>query len=342
MALTSNGFEAMKHVNLSETNMKPTSENYMINQFRYVAGALKVLRFIFSAFGVIAIPVGQIWQTSATPWQQNSADYIFWGGVVSIMIVGLVLSFFERDAVSITLQLRRTEQTVAEQTKHIDYMRWREDMLLAWQAVTKLLLELADQTLTADPLTKEKRGFIFTAIVEILADYKFSLFRINDEYCNISLYRKNGDELLECVACYRSRPSDATVVHRKWAVGEGHVGKAFELQRELICANSNSPDVKPWIAAPPGKLDERDEERYVSLAAMPVAVNAEEPLGVLIITSSEPMRFANSDEVNGDDDAREQRRLSVAAIQDFAAIVGQIMLIMEMRNNNSTEDEAGG
>jgi hypothetical protein len=177
-----------------------------------------------------------------------------------------------------------------------------------------------------------------TAIVEILADYKQSIFKIGEEYCNISLYKKMENELLECVACYRSRPSDANVTHRKWKVGEGHVGKAYELQRELICANANNPDIKPWISASPDNFDERDEERYVSLAAVPIAANAEEPTGVLIVTSSEPMRFANSDENHGDDDTREQRRLSVAALQDFAAQVGQIMLVIDERCVSSTAE----
>jgi hypothetical protein len=43
------------------------------------------------------------------------------------------------------------------------------------------------------------------------------------------------------------------------------------------------------------------------------------------------MRFANSEENDGDEDTKEQRRLSVAAIQDFAAQVGQIMSVMELR-----------
>jgi hypothetical protein len=128
------------------------------------------------------------------------------------------------------------------------------------------------------------------------------------------------------------------VTHRKWKVGEGHVGKAYELQRELICANANNPDIKPWISASPDNFDERDEERYVSLAAVPIAANAEEPTGVLIVTSSEPMRFANSDENHGDDDTREQRRLSVAALQDFAAQVGQIMLVIDERCVSSTAE----
>lgn len=312
--------------------MSKFSTDYIVEQFKYVAGALKVLRLIFSGFGVAAIPIGQSWQTSSTVWKSASADYIFWGGIVAVIATGFILLLFEKDSVSLTIQLRETEEAVDDQERYIDYMHWREELLLSWQTVTKLLSELTDQALTIEPLTFENRRHIYTAVVEILANYKLSIFRIGEEYCNISLYQKSeATGLLECVSCYRSRPSDANVEHRKWKVGEGHVGKAYELQRELICGNANSPDVKPWISARPCNADEHDEERYVSLAAVPVAVNAETPSGVLIITSSEPMRFANSEENDGDEDTKEQRRLSVAAIQDFAAQVGQIMSVMELR-----------
>ncbi len=148
-------------------------------------------------------------------------------------------------------------------------------------------------------------------------------------------------ECLECIACYRSRPSDALGEHRAWKVGEGHVGKAFELQRELICGDSSAPDIKPWISASPANFDERDDERYVSLAAVPIGVNADEPIGVLIVTSNVPMRFANSDENHGDENMKEERRLAVAALQDFAAQFGQLVAVFRLREATHAEGVSG-
>ncbi len=319
--------------------MAKNAEDFLVEQLAYVRGSLKFLRIVFSGLGVVAIPLGQYFQNSNTAWQVNVAGYLFWGGVLAVLATGAILLLFERDSTDLVVALKETEDTVDDQKAYIEYMSWREDLLLSWQSVTKLLSELADQALTANPLTKEVQEHIYTAVVEILAEYKLSLFRIGDEYCNISLYQmSNETKLLRCVACYRSRPSDAAEEHREWRVGEGHVGKAYELQRELICGNANSPDVKPWISASPSNLDQNDEVRYVSLAAVPVSVNVDAPSGVLIVTSSEPMRFANSDENDGDDDTQEQRRLSVAAIQDFAAQVGQIMSILELRRSRTFEE----
>ncbi len=327
-----------------EANLGKSSLDHLLDYIRPLALVLRVARLIFSAFGMAAIAVGQIWMTSQTVWHQEWAPSIFWCGVGAIVITGFILLFFEKDSASLLLDLNASEVLVRDQSDHIRYLERREEILLSWQSVTKLLAELLDQALTDPELSPEKKNIFYTAVVEILADYKFSLFRIADEYCNISIYEHSTETgHLECIACYRSRPSDALGEHRTWKVGEGHVGKAFELQRELICADSSAPDIKPWISASPNNFDERDDKRYVSLAAVPLGVNAEEPIGVLIVTSNVSMRFANSDENDGNDNMKEERRLAVAALQDFAVQVGQLVEVFRLREakraEGTSEDE---
>lgn len=323
-------------------NLGQSSSDHLLEYIRPLARVLKAARLITSAFGVVAIAVGQAWMTSQTVWQQDWASSVFWCGVGAIIVTGLILLFFEKDSASLVLDLYAKETLVDEQLDHILYLERREEILLSWQSVTKLLAELLDQALTTSDLGHEKKKVFFNAVVEILADYKFTLFRIADEYCNISIYELSSEtNHLECIACYRSRPSDALGAHRTWKVGEGHVGKAFELQRELICGNSSAPDIKPWISASPSNFDERDDDRYVSLAAVPIGVNAEEPVGVLIVTSNVPMRFANSDENHGDENVREERRLAVAALQDFAAQVGQLVAVFRLREAMHAEGTPG-
>lgn len=324
--------------NAQEANLGKSSSDHLLDYIRPLARVLKAARLITSALGVVAIAVGQTWMTSQTVWQNEWASFIFWCGVGAIVVTGFILLFFEKDSASLLLDLHDSEVLISDQSDHIRYLERREEILLSWQSVTKLLAELLDQALTDSDLNPEKKKIFYTAVVEILADYKFSLFRIADEYCNISIYEHSAEtESLGCTACYRSRPSDALGAHRTWKVGEGHVGKAFELQRELICGDSSAPDIKPWISASPDNFDERDDERYVSLAAMPIGVNADEPIGVLIVTSNVPMRFANFDENHGDENMKEERRLAVAALQDFAAQVGQLVAVFRLRDATHAE-----
>ena len=58
---------------------------------------------------------------------------------------------------------------------------------------------------------------------------------------------------------------------------------------------------------------------------------------MLIVTSNVPMRFANSDENHGDENVKEERRLAVAALQDFAAQVGQLVAVFRLREATHAE-----
>ena len=70
-------------------------------------------------------------------------------------------------------------------------------------------------------------------------------------------------------------------------------------------------------------------------------MNADEPIGVLIVTSNVPMRFVNSDENHGDENMKEERRLAVAALQDFAAQVGQLVAVFRLREATHAEGISG-
>lgn len=318
--------------------MQINLDDYINKNFRTASYFVKFLKFLIPAGAAAAIACGQWWQKSQTPWQAEWASTTFVTGVILLVVGGIILIFFDKDNYDLMLALKKEQRESTALDQHISYLESREEVLLSWQTVTKVLMELLDQVLLAKQLDDVERKIIYTAIVEVIAEYKLTLFGIKDEYCNISIYQLNSDELLECVGCYRSRPSDAAGEHRKWEIGEGHVGKAFELNSELICADANSPDVKPWIMAGPSKLHDLDTSRYVSLAAVPIAPSAESPLGVLIITSSEPNRFAVGAGEAIDEIVVEKRRLGLAALQDFAAIVGQIML-SDRNKSLSAEDD---
>lgn len=330
--------EGERNLESFSPNHKPSSD-HALELIRPFARLVKTAKWVLNSVGVVGIGVGQIWTSSQIEWQIKSAPIVFWIGVSTVVATTLILLFIDKDGASLIIDLNASETLAKKQSEYIDYLKRREEVLLSWQSITKLLSELLDQALTTSEINPDKKEVFFSAVVEILADYKFSLFRIADEYCNISIYEHSADtDCLECIACYRSRPSDARGEHRTWKVGEGHVGKAFELKRELVCGDSSAPDIKPWISASPTNFDERDDERYVSVAAVPIAVNADEPVGVLVVTSSEPMRFANANENHSDENVKEQRQLAVAALQDFAAQVAQLVAVFKMRETT----HAGG
>jgi hypothetical protein len=306
-----------------------TAQSYMTPIFKRVSSGLKVLRIFFNGIGVAAIALGQAWQVSEIDWQVAASSYIFWSGLLLIIVSAISLLFTERDDVTLIVALIDAETDISDLKSRVDYIEAREKFFRASQSANKILSELLDQAILHSQVSEEFRTKIFDSAVECISQYREELFGIGSEYCNISIYGLNqGTGLLDCISCFRSVPSDAIGPHRSWGIGEGHVGKAFQLKRELICADALQPDIRPWISAPPGKVDTDDEERYVSLAAVPLGLNFDEPFGVLIITSSIALRFGNSDDNRNGDDAAEIRRLRTAVVQDFATQISQMMAIL--------------
>lgn len=152
--------------------MTKSSSEHLLDYIRPLARVLKSARLITSGVGVVAIAVGQTWMTSGTAWQLAWATHVFWFGVIAVVLTGIILFFFEKDSASLLLDLNSSEVLVSEQRDHILYLERREEILLSWQSVTKLLAELLDQSLTTTELDVAKKRVFFSAVVEILADYK--------------------------------------------------------------------------------------------------------------------------------------------------------------------------
>lgn len=319
-----------------------TSLEHVSRYLDGLSGAVKRLRFVALVIGTLLTALGHYARSSEREWLSGNADVLFWTGLVVLLLTNLILVFVDRQAVEVMKSLHDEERNNTRLVEELESLRGDHRAAVAWLTLNKLISELVDQAIEADYVSKETESRLYGAAVEFIAEYKSRLFGVDDDYVNIAIYRFDKErEELECVACYRSRPSDAEGPHRTWRSGEGHVGKAFELQNELVCGDATAPDVAAWIAAPPNKFRQDDGEKYVSLAAIPVAISAAEPLGVVIMTSSERYRFINLNETDDDyaDDVDVQRaKFAVAALQDIAAQIAQLMCILNAKQTNQ-EDE---
>lgn len=299
-----------------------------------ISGAVKILRFLALVVGVGMSVAGYYFRSSEQAVLAENADLIWMVGLVLLLIANLLLVFVDRQSVETLKSLHQQEVQVKEWEDEASQLQEQNAILSAWLTLTKLLSELTDQAIAADQVDRETESRLYKATVEFIAEYKSRLFGFNDDYANIAIYEYDSavGELL-CVACYRTRPSDAEGDHRSWKPGEGHVGKAYELRTELVCSDARLPDVAAWIAAPPEKLRDEDPTRYVSLAAIPIAIHANQPLGVVIMTSSEPYRFVNSGELESDS-KMQRAKYAVAALQDIAAQIAQLMFILQAKHKN--------
>lgn len=307
---------------------------------RAASRRIKVVRFVASVVGAallaasyylrsldIQCPDG-LSECGPQPMQilaQQAGEVAFWLGIAMVVLANLVLVFVDKQSVETLLDLRAAEEDLVQSQRLRERLEKEREALVAWTTLTHVVSEVLDACLKRTEITDAEARRLLGFCLEAIAERKMRLFGVEEDYLNISLYVWDGSsEALALVACFRSNPSHVKAEHRRWRVGEGHVGKAFELQRELVCSDAREPDVAMWIAAPPDKVKDTDDRRYVSLAAVPVGLKASEPLGVLIMTSDVPGRFSNDAEAES-----EPPHYGVAALQDIAAQLAQIIFVVQ-------------
>ena len=299
--------------------------------------AVKSIRFFAMAGGLVLIVTGQYLRGSNVEWQASISDTLFWVGLSILLITNLLLVFIDKQPVEILKYLHEEEKRSNELRGVVDDLHFENKALIAWNTLTRLNSGLLGQALANPTMDPASRSSVFEVAVEFIADRKQRLFGIEDDYLNISVYEySDTDKELHCIACYRSRPSDMKKPHRSWKIGEGHVGNTFKKKRELICADATDPNVADWIEAPSEKWESGDEKKYISLIAVPIAVDVDHPLGVIIVTSDRPQRFVHRSDVETESKGHHP---AVEALQDVASQLAQLMCILKVEKIDNGKEE---
>lgn len=133
-------------------------------------------------------------------------------------------------------------------------------------------------------------------VVDAIVDNRDELFGVeeNRELWNFAVYlwcpRK-----MRLFQLYRVKSPNhpAGPIGRSFAMGQGHVGKAFSDRSAKITADSGQPDVRNLMDAAPDLTRPYDAQLYVSYASIPIgdSENDGKPLGVLVATSNRVGRF---------------------------------------------------
>jgi len=152
---------------------------------------------------------------------------------------------------------------------------------------------LIDQNVEEDSIDKKLREYVGEMFNPVISDLGGNLFGyIHDEKWNyvLYLYEKNNTNL---VSFWRAKSPNhpSGEMGRSWKTGEGHVGQAFGKRKAVITSDATEERVRDLSEAPTRKQEGYDKETYVSFAAIPVMKDADEPIGVLVVTSNIKNRF---------------------------------------------------
>ncbi|KSB90669.1 hypothetical protein AS593_09650 [Caulobacter vibrioides] len=217
-----------------------------------------------------------------------------------------------RNADRIKIQLEAGIEGLNQASRH----------MLELLGLARTALEIAEH-LNISSLSRDDRLRHFLEVHErvLLAAMRVS----GGERWTVSIYVPNGPELLRIAAACADRP-DSKTPGRRWLIGQGFVGAAYQRNREIVLANAHTPDVLSILNLPDPDTVRSDAARYRSIAAVPVRVDGvtSPPWGVVIGTSNVAGRF---DVTSGTEGAR-----SADAIRIFAGAVALIVSGSQMAN----------
>lgn len=231
--------------------------------------------------------------------------------IVGLLLAGgipLLFVFVETTPEELVRELGRAKAATADAEEGKAEAEWERDAIkgafrrsVVLYETSRAISEATDAVLLANPeMLSDVADTQMLAILDRLIERKGALFGMNDDRWTFGVYAPEGGKLVMRVTRRWSRKSEEGD-HRTWLPGEGHVGQAFKTARELVCRDSNDPNVKGFMAATGKNERTYDTELYVSFASVPIMIGERQtPLGVLVATSDHAGRFAPWEEGEGD------------------------------------------
>ena len=306
---------------------------YLSDYIDQLGFSVRVIRFFALAGGLALIGIGHYFRGSNVEWQASISDTLFWVGLVVMLITNLLLVFIDKQPVEVLKSLHEEEEKSGKLEGLVNDLRFENKALISWNALTKVNFELLDRALMKPTMDQDSRSLVFNVAVECIAERKHRLFGIEDDYLNISVYEySDTDEKLHCIACHRGPTSDAGGQYRSWKIGEGHVGRTFQSKRGWVCADTRDSSVANWFEPSLENRKDTDRERYISLISVPIAIDAEHPLGVIIVTSNKSQRFVNRSDVEIGSKAQHP---TVESLQDIASQLAPLMCILKVESSDN-------
>jgi cell division protein FtsL len=254
--------------------------------------------FIPAATAIVGVLKGGTPPTTPTGIATGSA-VIQMTLLILVALSGMVVVLTDKSATSVVHDAQKAldgreeaEKALTESSLVIEELEAALARAVRIEDIVDAMRAVVDVAICKAEIPSAKLTEWLTDLLDFLVTDKLTLFGIGDEQWNFSIYIFDPETSeLRCVVTRRPTKKEEDVPHRSWREGEGHVGKAFQARRPLVCADSTDANVRGFFDAPAGKLMDYDLDRYRSLAAIPIQSDDELPLGVLVATSEIVGRF---------------------------------------------------
>jgi hypothetical protein len=240
--------------------------------------------FIAGAAGVAANLLNP-----ALKWQVYIFQII---GLALVFAGGVLMDFVDEGAADAIKRANELADAVGERDEIISSLGEDFEWFTRLYATAAALRDVIDGVAASGPGTEDDQKRRFAAMLDVVVADKAILFGITSDRWNFAIYFfDSGLGRLICIACRRPIRAEEEAPHRSWKPGEGHVGIAYQMRREIVAGDTSEPEARALFDAPEPGRQEDDRERYRSIASLPIRLAGEEPIGILVATSDVPGRF---------------------------------------------------
>lgn len=198
----------------------------------------------------------------------------------------LELTAFVLEAESVAEEAIQKGRVIESQRKVAEALDLRR---LALIDANKVMREVLEQALLISEANHVGTvdAMLETALPHILVSVGFD----QEEAWVISVFQVQGDELVRIVA-KRAHRADESKDARRWKKNEGAVGAAWARADAVIVADGQDDVIADELKVPAQLQKPDDNERYRSMAAVPVRLgDPAEIWGVIALSSDQPGRF---------------------------------------------------
>jgi hypothetical protein len=146
--------------------------------------------------------------------------------------------------------------------------------------------------------------------------WTFSIFRA------VSSAGAAEPDVMKRIAAAWADRSAQKVDGREWRKQEGFTGVAWQRDVDVIESDATIPDIAEQYPIPPAKVRDTDQQRYVSVAVIPIRVgNADTMWGTVTATSDRAGRWTRR--------ARDPREQGVMAVRMLAQLIASQVVLRQ-------------
>lgn len=222
-------------------------------------------------------------------WQLYAVEIV---GLIMVFAGATLVEFLDESTAEAISRANELADSVEERDKAIASLEQDFQYFTTLYAIAMALREMTEGLIASGAGSTDVQERRFGAMLDVVVADRSILFGMDADRYNFAIYLyEPAVQRLDCVACRRPIRAEEEARHRSWETGEGHVGLAFQIKREVVAADTSEPAAQALFDAPVEKRREDDRERYRSIASLPIRFAGEEPYGVLVATSDTPGRF---------------------------------------------------